>query len=85
MVDIPTIIGTIAAICTTASFVPQVLKVRRTRHAADLSMPMYIVLSFGVFMWMWYGAMLKNALIIAANAVTLALCLYIMVMKTKYG
>jgi len=83
--DNVTIIGTIAAICTTLSFVPQVLKVRRTKHTADLSLPMYVILCFGVFMWMCYGIMTKSMPIILANGLTFVLCLYVIAMKVKHG
>ncbi len=77
-------IGTIAAICTTISFLPQVVKVYRTRHTSDLSLPMYIIFSFGVFLWMCYGFLTAFLPIILANAVTLVCCVYILAMKIKY-
>ncbi|MDD5495830.1 MAG: SemiSWEET transporter [Candidatus Omnitrophica bacterium] len=79
------LIGTIAAICTTISFIPQVIRIYRTRHARDLSLAMYLLLSFGVFMWMCYGLLIGSEPIIVANAVTLTLCLYIILMKFRFG
>ena len=78
------LIGTMAAICTTVSFVPQVLKVRRTRHARDLSFPMYIIFSSGVFLWACYGVMMKSLPIITANSIMLFFCFYIIFMKLRY-
>ena len=80
-----TIIGSVAAICTTIAFLPQVLRIRRTRHTADLSLPMYVIFCFGVFMWMCYGMMLNSVPIILANGITFILCLYILAMKIKHG
>jgi MtN3 and saliva related transmembrane protein len=79
-----TIIGIVAAICTTISFLPQVLKIRRTKQATDLSMPMYIVFSFGVLCWLIYGILIRSIPVILANAATLVLCLYILAMVIKY-
>jgi len=74
------IVGTIAAICTTAAFFPQVFKIYKTRHVRDLSLPMYVIFSFGVFSWMIYGFMAKSIPIIIANLVTFTLSIYILCM-----
>lgn len=78
------IIGSVAAVCTTIAFLPQVLRIRRTKHAADLSLPMYILLSFGILCWLIYGALIKSMPVITANAITLVLCIYILVMIIRY-
>ena len=78
-------IGFFAAACTTLSFLPQAIKVYRTRHTRDLSLPMYVILSAGMFMWACYGVMLASLPIIAANVVSLAFCGYIVCMKLRYG
>ena len=78
------LIGTIAGICTTAAFLPQVIKVCRTKHTSGISLSMYVVFSSGVFLWMWYGAMVKSLPILAANAVTFILSIYILIMKVRH-
>jgi MtN3 and saliva related transmembrane protein len=78
------IVGTVAALCTTVSFFPQVIKIYRTRHTRDLSLPMYIIFSIGVFLWMCYGFLVHSVPIIVANAVIFVLTVYIMAMKLKY-
>lgn len=82
--DRVTIIGTFAAICTTVSFLPQVIKIIRTRHTSDLSLPMYIIFMIGILSWFYYGIMTDSMPIIAANAVTAVFCAYIILMKLKY-
>jgi hypothetical protein len=47
--------GLAAALCTTASFVPQVVKTWKTRSTADISLGMYLVLVFGTVLWLAYG------------------------------
>jgi len=84
-VDIVTAVGSIAAFCTTVAFLPQVVKVYRTKHARDLSLPMYIIFSFGVLGWLVYGFLDNSLPIIIANIITLVLALYILGMKVKYG
>jgi MtN3 and saliva related transmembrane protein len=82
--DYTVLIGSLAAICTTLSFVPQVVRVYRTKHTKDLSLPMYAIFSLGVFLWACYGVLEKSIPIIIANSVTLALSFYILVMKIKH-
>ena len=79
-----TIIGMIAGTCTTISFLPQVLKIIRTKHTSDLSMPMYLIFSFGVFMWLCYGVIINSLPVILANGVTFILSICILVAKIKY-
>jgi MtN3 and saliva related transmembrane protein len=79
------IIGTAAAVCTTAAFVPQVLQIWRTRSARDVSLPMYLIFTTGLVCWLWYGWLLNAWPIIIANVVTLALALAVIGMKLKFG
>lgn len=75
------IIGILAGICTTVSFVPQILKIFKTRHVRDLSLSMYAILTFGIFLWFVYGIFIKEWPIIITNVVSFSLCLTIVIMK----
>jgi MtN3 and saliva related transmembrane protein len=79
------IIGFFAGLCTTAAFIPQVLKVWRTRSAQDISLGMYTIFVTGVALWLAYGVMAGSMPIIIANALTLILALAILVMKLRFG
>lgn len=79
------ILGLLAGACTTVSFLPQVIKILKTRKAGDISLYMYIILTTGVFLWMVYGIFLREIPIILANGVTLILCVLVLAMKIKYG
>jgi MtN3 and saliva related transmembrane protein len=78
-------IGTVAAILTTVSFVPQVWKIWSTKSAKDVSLPMYLLFAVGVMLWLVYGIMLAAAPIIVANVITLALVCALIAMKLKWG
>ena len=80
----PEVIGYLAAIFTTAGFVPQVWKTWRTRDVSGISLAMYAVFATGVFLWLVYGLVLGAWPIVAANAITLALALAILVMKMRW-
>lgn len=72
------LIGTIAAVLTTGSFVPQVYKTWKTKDAQSLSLPMVLLLFLGVCLWITYGFLIMSIPILAANIVT-ALCVGILV------
>jgi MtN3 and saliva related transmembrane protein len=83
--NLVSMIGTAAAVCTTAAFIPQVLQIWRTRSARDVSLPMYLIFTTGLVCWLWYGWLLSAWPIIIANIVTLALALAVIGMKLKFG
>lgn len=69
------IIGTMAAILTTFSFLPQVIKMKQTKSVNDVSPLTMLQLGIGVSLWIIYGIYLKNYIIILANSVTLVFLL----------
>lgn len=85
MNQLVTAIGIIAAICTTASFVPQVIKTLKTRQTKDISLSMYVIFTLGLVSWLIYGIALKDVPIILANTLTLALTFIIIFLKVKHG
>lgn len=77
-------IGSAAAVCTTISFVPQLIRVWRLKSARDISLTMFLIFSLGVFFWLVYGLYIHSFPVILANAVTLALSLAILILKLQY-
>lgn len=82
---LPDWIGYAAATLTTAAFVPQAWLTWRTRDVRGISLGMYSVFTLGIVLWLVYGWLLGAWPIVAANAVTLALALGILVMKWRWG
>jgi MtN3 and saliva related transmembrane protein len=80
-----TVLGLVAAFCTTVSFVPQVIKIWETKETKDLSLVMYLILCTGLLLWAIYGFILNDISIILANTFTLLLALIVLTMKLKYG
>jgi MtN3 and saliva related transmembrane protein len=78
------LIGYLAAILTTCSFVPQAWLTFRTRDVSGISLGMYCVFAVGVALWLTYGLLLGAWPVVAANAVTLTLALAILAMKLRY-
>jgi MtN3 and saliva related transmembrane protein len=77
-------IGIVAGVLTTLAFVPQVIRVWRTRSARDLSLASFAVFTAGVAMWLLYGVAIDALPVIVANAVTLVLAATILVMKLAF-
>ncbi len=78
-------IGYVAAILTTVSFIPQVLKIWHARSAKDVSLGMYSLFTLGIFFWLVYGVLIESWPVIVANFVTLVLAGAVLVMKLKFG
>jgi MtN3 and saliva related transmembrane protein len=76
-------VGTVAAICTTFAFVPQILKIRR-QGGGDPSYPMLGIYLVGVVLWLFYGLMLHAAAVIWANAATTILVFVAIVLKATH-
>jgi MtN3 and saliva related transmembrane protein len=76
-------IGYTAAVCTTIAYVPQILKVIKTKKTNDISIAMFVLISSGVFLWLIYGIILVSIPIIIANAITFIFSSYIFIMKIK--
>jgi MtN3 and saliva related transmembrane protein len=81
--DIPTIIGTLAALCTTLSYIPQVRKCWSTRETHDLSFKMLIILAAGLALWTAYGFLRRDVVIITANSVSVALVASLLYLKMR--
>ena len=81
--DLTTLIGLLAAFCTTASYYPQLKKCWATGSAGDLSSKTFITLSAGVGLWVVYGFLKNDFVIIIANAVSLALLMGILYFKLR--
>ena len=49
------ILGYLAAIGTTSSFLPQAYKVYKTKKTEDLSLGMFLFFCLGTMLWLIYG------------------------------
>ena len=78
------LVGGIAAVLTTISFLPQVLKAWRSRSARDVSLLMLLLFLAGVLLWLCYGLALGSLPLILANAVTAVLILAILAAKLRF-
>ena len=79
------LIGSVAAVLTTASFIPQAWHSFKTRDVRGISLGMYSVFTVGVALWLLYGVLLQSWPLMIANSITLLLASSILGMKLRFG
>jgi MtN3 and saliva related transmembrane protein len=77
--------GYAAALCTTSAYIPQVLRVWRTRSTRDISLKTFLVLVTGLSLWLIYGFWRGEVPLIAGNSITLMLASIILYFKLRHG
>jgi MtN3 and saliva related transmembrane protein len=78
-------VGSLAAVLTTGSFIPQAWLTFRTREVSGISLGMYSAFTLGVALWLLYGLAKGSWPMILANGITLALAVMILGMKLRFG
>jgi MtN3 and saliva related transmembrane protein len=79
-----TIIGLIAALFTTVSLLPQLIKTCKTKSTKDISTGMFALFGGGVLLWFIYGLLINDFPIIIANFLAFIQALVILSFKIKY-
>lgn len=83
MLSLESFIGFAAAFCTAAANLPQVVKAWRTHSVGDLSLKMILLLCAGLSLWIGYGFLKGDLVIILANAASLVLVANLLAFKLK--
>ena len=79
------IFGYLAAILTTAAFLPQLIKYLKTKKADDVPLTTLIMFIIGVLSWIIYGYEISSSPILIANLITLILNLLILISKVYFS
>lgn len=79
------ILGYAAGAVTAFTFMPQVIKTWREKSARDISFNMFLIAFINEIMWLVYGFMIDNFVIILTNAVMLVMSGIMIALKLKYG
>ncbi|WP_270654296.1 SemiSWEET transporter [Streptococcus gordonii] len=77
-------IGSIAAILTTFAFLPQVIKVIKTKDTESIALGMYLMQVLGIALWLAHGLVIQDLPLILANSVSFILSGTILVYKIRY-
>jgi MtN3 and saliva related transmembrane protein len=75
------LLGLLAAVFTTAAYVPQAYKTITTRSTASLSLPTYLMLFIGTVLWVGYALYIDNLPVLIANGITALLAGIILFLK----
>lgn len=78
------ILGLTAGALIVISFLPQVIKIWRSKSTKDISLGMFIIFCTGVFLWFVYGVCIDSFPVIIANLITFILASTILVFKIRY-
>ena len=79
------LMGAAGATLTTLCWLPQAIRLIRTRETRAISLVGYTVFVVGIICWLIYGVAIMNWPLIGANAVTLVLALTILGLKLRHG
>lgn len=79
-----TVVGTVAGICSTVSFIPQVLKAWREGDTEAISLRMYVVTVTAFSLWIFYGVLIGSGPIMLFNSLSLILSGTILALKLRH-
>jgi MtN3 and saliva related transmembrane protein len=71
-------------VCTTGSFILQVLQIWKTRSVRDISLGMYIIFIVGVGLWTVFGIFIGSVPVVLANLATLLLAGLVLFAKLRF-
>jgi MtN3 and saliva related transmembrane protein len=66
--DLVTAVGIGASVFTATSLIPQLVKLLKERKSNDVSILMLTVLLVGLGLWILYGALRNDVIIVVSNA-----------------
>lgn len=78
-------LGLVAGAFVVFASLPQIIKILKTKRTKDISLPMYITLNTGSFLWMIYGILSQQTAIIITNLILLIFNMSILFLKLKHG
>jgi MtN3 and saliva related transmembrane protein len=79
-----TILGIGASLCTATASIPQLYKIIKFKKAEDISVVMLLVLVVGLGLWVGYGALKKDFIIMIANAIPFIVNVLILILSLRY-
>ena len=78
------ILGYSAGAITSLTFLPQVIKTWKEKSARDISLLMFVIAAINEVIWIAYGALLDNRVIILTNAIVLSMSSVMICFKLSY-
>jgi MtN3 and saliva related transmembrane protein len=82
--DQVSVIGVAASVFTATSLIPQLVKLIKEKKSENISLGMLAVLFIGLALWVWYGFLKEDWIIIVSNAFSLLINIITVVLSIKY-
>jgi MtN3 and saliva related transmembrane protein len=82
--DLISITGIGASICTATASIPQFVKIVTCKKANDISLVMLLVLITGLGLWILYGFLKKDIILMVANTIPFAVNILIVIFYFRY-
>lgn len=79
------LLGYAACAVTALTFLPQVVKTWREKSARNVSLMMFIIAFINEIMWIAYGAMRDDMVIVVTNVIMISMCSVMIALKLKYN
>ncbi|HMK47230.1 MAG TPA: SemiSWEET family transporter [Methanocella sp.] len=78
------IMGLVAGALTTGSTIPQIIKIIQNKSSGDISTLFFMIMATGMLLWLGYGILRSDLVIMIWNALSLSLCILILALKRIY-
>jgi MtN3 and saliva related transmembrane protein len=79
------ILGYVAGLLTAFTFLPQVIKTWKTKSAKDVALAMFVIAFSNQILWLVFGILRNDPVIIITNAVMLGMTGIMISLKLKYN
>jgi MtN3 and saliva related transmembrane protein len=77
------LLGFMAALLTTAAFIPQTIQSWKSRDLSGISLTMYSLFTVGVALWIVYALLIHSWPVLIANVITLGTSSSILFLKIQ--
>ena len=78
------ILGFVAGTISSVVFLPQVIKTWKEKSAKNVSLLMFIIAFVNEVMWIAYGALRNDMVIVITNVIMITMCSIMLLLKLKY-
>ena len=78
------IVGIAASVLTATSLIPQLLKIIKEKKAENVSVGLVLILFGGLALWIYYGVLKKDLIIIISNSFSFIVNLALAILALKY-
>lgn len=78
------VLGYSACVVTALTFLPQVVKTWKEKSAKNVSLMMFIIAFVNEVMWIAYGVLQQDNVIVITNVIMISMCSIMIGLKLKY-